>query len=394
MKLSVLDQSTASEGVGEDRAIRVTRQLRASLAIVLTAVLAGCATTGRAPVGPALTAAEGRALVGRLLPDDVADRAGWATDTYAAIAALEIPPTPENVCAALAVAEQESGLRADPPVPGLSRIAWAEIERRRERAGIPRLVLDAALALPSSNGKSYRERLDGVKTERQLSELFEDFIGKVPLGQTFFADRNPVRTGGPMQVSVTFAEAQAAAKPYPYPIAGSMRHEVFSRRGGMYFGIAHLLDYAAHYDRMLYRFADFNAGRYASRNAAFQSAVTQASGIPLALDGDLLRYDDGRATNAPGGTELALRVLARRLSMSDAQIRRDLQLEKDSGFENTPLYARVFALADRPRGKALPRAMLPHIVLESPKITRRLTTEWFANRVDDRYRSCLGRAAL
>ena len=43
------------------------------------------------------------------------------------------------------------------------------------------------------------------RPKMQMSELFEDFIDRVPLGRTFFADRNPVRTAGPMQVSVAFA---------------------------------------------------------------------------------------------------------------------------------------------------------------------------------------------
>src|SRR4030095_7069799 len=97
-------------------------------------------------------------------------------------------------------------------------------------------------------------------------------IDRVPLGRTFFADRNPVRTGGPMQVSVAFATAHAKAKRYPYPVVESIRDELSTRRGGTSFGIARLRDYPASYDRYVYRFADFNAGHYASRNAAFQSA--------------------------------------------------------------------------------------------------------------------------
>ena len=33
----------------------------------------------------------------------------------------------------------------------------------------------------------------------------------------------------------------------------------------------------------------------------------------------------------------------------------------------------------------MPRALLPRIRLHSPKITRALTTEWFARRVDERF---------
>jgi hypothetical protein len=35
---------------------------------------------------------------------------------------------------------------------------------------------------------------------------------------------------------------------------------------------------------------------------------------------------------------------------------------------------------------------MPRIVLESPKITRELTTEWFATRVQQRYQRCIAKA--
>ena len=371
------------------------RGARVWLVASLVAALAGCATdeVSRIPESPALTPTEARSLVAQHLPANVAERGGWVTDIYAAFTAMQIPVTADNVCAVLAVTEQESSFRADPPVPGLPAIAWKEIERQAERASVPMLAVRAALLLPSPNGKSYGERIGSVKTEKQLSEIFEDFIGMVPLGKTFFANRNPVRTGGPMQVGIAFAESHAAAKPYPYPVHGSIRHEVFTRRGGMYFGIAHLLDYPASYDSPIYRFADFNAGHYASRNAAFQRAVTIASGVPLTLDGDLLRYDRGEPTADPGETETALRTLAKRIGMSTAQVRRDLELGRTYEFEQTRLYGRVFALADKVNVTAVSRAVLPKIQLKSPKITRNLTTEWFANRVSTRYRSCLARGA-
>jgi hypothetical protein len=216
----------------------------------------------------------------------------------------------------------------------------------------------------------------------------------VPFGRTFLADRNPVRTGGPMQVSIAFAEAFAAENPYPYPVDGSIRREVFTRRGGVYFGVAHLLDYPASYPRPLYRFADFNAGRYASRNAAFQSAVTLISGVPLDLDGDLLRYEGGRPGREPSSTELAVRALGRRIQLSNDDIRRDLAQEHALDFEETNVYVRVFAMADAAGARPAPRAVLPKIPLKSPKITRPLTTEWFANRVESRYRECQQRLSM
>ena len=360
-------------------------------AACIALALAGCASQRPAEApGPALTPTQAKALIAKLLPADTRDRTGWSTDIYAAFAVLRIAPTPSNICAVVAVTEQESGFRADPSVPGLGAIAWREIDRRAEDAGVPVFAVHAALRLDSPTGASYAERIDRVNTERELSDIFDDFIGMVPLGRRLFADWNPVRTGGPMQVGVRFAEAEAAGKPYPYPVDGSIRHEVFTRRGGMYFGIAHLLDYRADmYDAPLYRFADYNAGRWSSRNAALQNAISVASGIPLALDGDLVRGDD---RSAPGSTEVAARVLAERLGLGAQAIRRDLEQGEGEALERSALWQRVFALVEKMEGKALPRAVVPRIDLKSPKIKRKLTTDWFARRVDERHRRCLARA--
>ncbi len=369
-----------------------TRHLRPSLSILCVAALAGCASDQRLREPPPPRPADVRAQIVSLLPATTADRAGWAVDIYAALAALEIKPSPPNVCAVLAVTEQESSVQADPPVPNLGRIAREEIDRRAERLVVPKFAVSLALQLRSPDGKTYGERIDAVKTEKALSEIFEDFIGMVPLGKRLFAGWNPVRTGGPMQVSIAFAEKHAQQRSYPYPVTGAIRHEVFTRRGGLYFGIAHLLDYPATYDKYLYRFADYNAGHYASRNAAFQSAVSVASGIPLALDGDLVRHGDGAVTEA-GSTELAVRTIGKQLDISDKAIRRALEQDNSAEFEHSTLYRRVFELAEQLERRPLPRAVVPNIALQGPKITRKLTTEWFAKRVDTRYRRCLARVA-
>ena len=365
-------------------------RLRFALPLVVALAIAGCATEEGAV--STLRPADARARIVRALPPGTPDAAGWAVDIYAAFSALRLDPSVQNVCAVVAVAEQESGLKVHPVVPGLGALAWREIDRRAERAGVPVMLVHAALRLGSSNGKSYAERIDAARTEEELSDVFEDFIGLVPLGHRLFAGYNPVRTGGPMQVSIAYAERHAREKPYPYPVEGSLREEVFSRRGGMYFGIAHLLDYRVDYDRALYRFADFNAGQYASRNAGFQAAVGVISGIPLALDGDLIRPGAGSA-DKPGPTELATRVAAGRLVIGDSAVRAALEQGESADFAETSLYRRVFELAERLEGRPLPRARMPQIALQSPKITRKLTTEWFAQRVDERYRQCMTRSS-
>ncbi len=349
-------------------------------------LLVGCAGD-RGPVSAPPNPAVVRAHIVSLMPASVPDRAGWATDIYAALASQQIEPSGSNVCAVLAVAAQESGFAVDPSVPGMGRIAWAEIDRRAERIGVPQVLVHLALRVRSRSGQSYAERIDNAKTEGDLSDTFEDLINAVPMGERLFSGYNPVRTAGPMQVRIDFAERQVKHKPYPYPLDGTVRQEVFSRRGGLYFGIAHLLDYPANYTAPIYRFADYNAGRYASRNSAFQRAVSIVSGIPLVADGDLVRFDGD--PGQPGATELAVRTLGERIGMSDSAIRNALEQGDGIDFDTGRLAERVFQLAEQIEGKPLPRARIPTITLHSPKITRKLTTEWFARRVQSRYERCI-----
>ena len=333
--------------------------------------------------------AAARALVqNKLLPASVRDKAGWSQEIVGAFTGLHLPYRADLLCAAMAVIEQESTWQADPVVPGLGEMVWKKIA---EKAGgvIPVAALKVAFLKPSATGESYTSRIDRLRTEKEMNALFEDMVADARRLGLPVNMKNPIRTGGPMQVSVEFAEEHVRAKGYPYPRKGSWRDEVFSRRGGLYFGIANLLDFPADYPDMRYRFADFNAGRYSSRNAAFQAAVSRLSGMKLALDGDLLIYRDGAPSSSTSSTELALERLEGRLGMSRAEVSRDLRLEKTPAFSQSALYQKVFALA----GGHAARAVMPQIQLVSPKITRKLTTEWFADRVDGRYKACLAREA-
>ncbi|HLW23017.1 MAG TPA: DUF1615 domain-containing protein [Steroidobacteraceae bacterium] len=354
------------------------------------ALLAGCFGEREPAPAPTRQPADAHAVIEAALPARVSHRDAWASDIEAVLKALKLTASPEHVCAIVAVIEQESSFQVDPVVPGLSAIAWREIDRRAEQHGVPPTVLHQVLKLHSSDGRSYAERIDAARTEKDLSDIFEDFIGSVPLGRTLFESANPIRTRGPMQVNVAFAERFAKTSPYPFPHERSLEDELFTRRGSLYFGIAHLLAYPADYDRYLYRFADYNAGQYASRNAAFQRALAALSGVEITPDGALQSPGEG-ADHEAGETERAALAIAARLDLNAADIREALAQGRTSAFEATRLYQRVMARA-RASGRAAPYAVIPSIRLQGPKLHSRLTTEWYAHRVDERYQRCLQRS--
>ena len=102
--------------------------------VALALSLASCASkppspnVPSSPNAPPVSPAQDRALIERSIPGTVRDRAGWAGDIDAAFTKLALQPDRENVCAVVAVTEQESNFRVDPVIPNREAVAWREID--------------------------------------------------------------------------------------------------------------------------------------------------------------------------------------------------------------------------------------------------------------------------
>ncbi|XNM61335.1 DUF1615 family protein [Escherichia coli] len=102
---------------------------------------------------------------------------------------------------------------------------------------IPALLVHTALKIKSPNGKSYSERLDSVRTEKQLVAIFKSDQHGTD-GADAVGSLNAVAPVGD-------AGRIAFANSVPKGIRGKwtvqFRQEVFSRRGGLWFRCCPLL---------------------------------------------------------------------------------------------------------------------------------------------------------
>lgn len=353
---------------------------------------------------PEMTRAEVRALASRIVPAGK-DAAGWAADIRDALVGNDIQPSRSNVCSVMAVIGQESTFTANPEVAGLGRMAEQQIKAKLAALpvlpGAAALGVEVFLATRPTPEKSYLAMIRAAKTERDLDLvyrnltffLFREYASTRLLNAGAVAHRidaaNPVSTLGSMQVSAAFTISEVeTAKDRRLGLGAiwKLRDELYTRKGGVSYGTRMLLGYRAAYPSRLYVFADYNAGRYASRNAAFQHMVATLSKRDLALDGDLMLYDGSKPRPEASATEKALRSL----TLADKEsLRADLLREKDFAFRDTDTYRRVSAAYTARTGRKAPYAMLPQIRLESPKIRSHMTTEIFARAVMRRYDRCM-----
>lgn len=338
------------------------------------------------------------------------DAAGWAEDILWALEISGLSRSAENVCALVATIDQESNFKANPPVEGLGRRAIAALKAKLDGTGLHALVLRTLFAADPSIKRRLLDRLRAARTERDIDVAYRKLIAETLTVQSiieldrdyglgaaeFLESRNEITTIGSMQVSVVSAlefERRYLGRPLYFEDIYRVRDFLYTRRGGILAGTRQLLGYRSGYTEKVHRFADYNAGRYSSRNAAFQWAVSRLDGRDLDLDGDLLIYRGQDVSAAKSRTEQAIIRIAesRGLPLNPRQVRQDLRMEKDFGFTATLTYTRVIGLYKNTYGEDPPFARIPEIRLESVKLDRPLTTAWFARRVDGRYRRCLSR---
>ena len=351
----------------------------------------------------------------QLLPPRINERSAWAKDIFDITEQLDIPQTKENICSIVAVADQESNFVADPQVAGLGEKAVKEVEDRLDEKFKDKLgdaiggtlagYFQEVLKNQPSPDNNYLSQMRRVKTERQLDELYREIFSYMSkhyhvsaltgaaklVGQDFAEKLNPVTTLGSMQVHIGYAKEH---KRQSGNIA-ALRSDLYSRYGGLYYGIHRLMMYPADYNKAIYRFADYNSGMYSSRNAAFQSMLNALTNTKLDLDGDLLLYTkDGsiRSTISQSERELTSVFASNNMLVTPRQIRTDLKKEKKKNFEDTATYRAVTKLYQEKMAKEPMYAIMPEVVISGPKLSRDYNTNWFATRVNGRYQSCMQRA--
>lgn len=365
------------------------------------AVLGLCACQKPPSTTPQLTAKQ----IATLIPKRVADRQAWADDMANIFNTLNIDANPVSICTAIAIIDQESNFVADPAVPNLGETSLKALnEKLEDKLGKTMAgVFNKMLTTKPDPKNNFLKQIKAVKTERELDELYREMftyfsqsykVGKVTdtaklLGQGIDEKLNPVTTLGSMQVHIDYAKAHRRANMSD----DALRDDLYSRYGGLYYGIHRLMLYKADYDKPLYRFADYNSGMYSSRNASFQQQVATLTKTKLTLDGDLLLYDGNGIKKDHSQTEKALLTLLPSLpNLTARQIRQDLKKEKLHSFEETTTYKAVKDLYGKTTGKYPDYAIMPQVVISGPKLSKDYNTNWFATNVNKRYDKCMASA--
>lgn len=370
-----------------------------SLGIAVTALsLTSCDNLGQPKPSNVLD----KNQIAKHLPTRGQDKAAWASDIYDVFNTLNLERTRGNVCSVVAIIDQESNFKADPPVSNLGATSLKALNEKLDGklgstlAGYFRRMLKNEPTVANS----FEKQILKVKTEQQLDrvyhEMFNYFSDKYYtsgitnvtklLGGDVAEKLDPITTLGSMQVHIDYARDHQRVSGN----AEELRRDLYTQYGGLYYGIHRLLRYPTNYPDPIYRFADYNSGMYSSRNAAFQKMLAALSGQTIDLDGDLMIYNGSGQSQS----EKVLTLLAQKgtIALTPRQISNDLKKEKTAAFATTETYRTIAHLYQLKTDKTPPVAIMPQVVISGAKLSRDYNTNWYATNVNKRYLTCLNKA--
>ena len=365
---------------------------------VAAIALTGCDAISKPKASNALSAEQ----IAARLPSRGQDKAAWASDIHDIFNTLKIERTRSNVCSAVAIIDQESNFKADPPVSKLGATSLKALNAKLDDklgttlAGYFRSMLKNE---PTA-ANSFEKQILKVKTEQQLDKVYHQMFNY--FSDKYYTSRitnvtklvggdvaeklDPITTLGSMQVHIDYArDNQRNSGSYE-----DLRRDLYSQYGGLYYGIHRLMLYPTNYPDPIYRFADYNSGMYSSRNAAFQKMLAELSKQKIDLDGDLLIYN----ASGQSQSEKALNLLAQKgtIALTPRQISSDLKKEKTQAFADSETYRTISSLYKLKTGKTAPNAIMPQVVISGAKLSRDYNTNWYATNVNKRYVACMNKA--
>jgi len=286
----------------------------------------------------------------------------------------------------LTTVQLESGVTVDPALenPDLAALFAFHLRQLRQQNPIAGHLLDYSGLDAAMAAKLRADTRKGfVRTEGELVRYVETDLRawlRTYLHKHYFlpvsvarytAEQglpNPVHTIGPMQVNLHKAYENARNRGEVVTSEKEMRDWLLSPRTAMERGIKEgvyqLWRIYRFYRRYLpadeavrYTTADYNAGEFSSRNAAFQEQVATLTDHSLALDGDLLTYQNGEPAERVSNTEAAVITLLNQYAAPN--IRQDLLLEKTQAFSSTRTARMVCARYRSKTGKPCAVATVP-----------------------------------
>lgn len=309
--------------------------------------------------------------IAHYIPSDTHHPTQWAKTLARSFDQFHVTPSPENICAALAIIENGSGFQANPKLIKPERWVNRTLYQQALLHHIPGIVVSRLLHVTSPDGRSYNERIAALKTQKDVFVFFEDMLHQAPKNYVEQLHlENPINTAGPMQVPIWFGQSHQAD--IDTNKTGSWLDAMFTQESGVRLGIAYLFTDTA--TPLPERFFYYYLPPFARNNALFLIALGNESHQELRINGLQPNMD---------AIQKAAHDLSTQTGLTETAIDNDLRLFNTPQFAKTELSKRIITLAHITSAESVPNSVfvvhpLTFEFQNVQELTQELTTQWHA----------------